>query len=957
PMTRAVALLLTFLTGFSGLVYEVTWQKYLATLLGSHSEATAAVLGLFLGGLAAGYAVFGWVARLAVERASRKGHEPPLLRIYGAAEMSIGLWALAFPFLFGGVQRISFWLPPGHEAASFAFDVVLCLFLLAPPTILMGGTIPILTQALTRGLADATRIHAFIYAFNTAGAFAGSLAAGFVLIQWLGLDGVLRAMGVVNLFAGAVFLALGWRAPQHAATAAPSETPGTRAPLMRFASLATVALLAGFAMMILQTTFNRVAGLALGSSHFTFAMVVAVFVLCIALGSFSVSALPRIPAWLVAASQWLLVGLLVAIYLAIPDAGYAAHVLRSFFRDVPEGFYPYQASVFLIILAILIVPVGLSGALLPLLFHHLRNEIGDLGRMAGSLYSWNTVGSLLGALLGGYVLLFWVDLQHVYRIALASLAIGAGILSVRVARAPRSVSAGITLAVLVGIGLLPEWDPMSTAIGRFRQRRPTDATFAGAQAFTKAHNQDTALLFHDDDPVNTVAVLERTSKGSRSILNNGKSDGSTVGDYPTMCYAGLLPALLTDDPARSFVIGWGMGVTAGELGSLDDTREVMVAEISPGVIEAAPLFRTANQQADTNPKVQILRHDAYRALLRSEGHFGVIASEPSNPWVTGVEMLYSKEFLEAARSRLTPGGVYAQWFHLYEVDEASVEIVARTYASVFDQVAVWLAQGPDIILMGLNSPQGYPDLETIRARSERPDYRAALARCGAETFPELLSHELLPPGMLRAGHVAGELHTLRRPILSQTAARAFFAGRRVNLPTLAGGPDADGKRPGALMTQQFPDGIPEEVTASVTKHICKLQRVNECATWLARWRSDYPDSEDANGFDPGSVAAGLAKNEVLQPQSIERIEKLFLGELPPTPRAKSPLSRAAMITNMFAIHYVHAIPFDRGILGSAWSGCTGRGDVAVNCQHARLRANERLDRFEMARQTARPGDG
>ena len=99
-MTRAVALLLTLLTGFSGLVYEITWQKYLATLLGSHSEATAAVLGLYLGGLAAGYALFGWVARRAVERAEREHRQPPLLLIYGVAEMGIGVLALAFPLLF-----------------------------------------------------------------------------------------------------------------------------------------------------------------------------------------------------------------------------------------------------------------------------------------------------------------------------------------------------------------------------------------------------------------------------------------------------------------------------------------------------------------------------------------------------------------------------------------------------------------------------------------------------------------------------------------------------------------------------------------------------------------------------------------------------------------------------------------------------------------------------------------
>ena len=468
-MTRAVALFLTLLTGFSGLVYEITWQKYLATLLGSHSEATAAVLGLYLGGLAAGYALFGWVARRTVERAEQEGRTPPLLRVYGLAELGIGVLALLFPLLFSAVQRISFWVPPGHEALAFAFDVTLCLLLIGPPTILMGGTIPLLTQALTRGLEGATRIHAFIYAFNTAGAFLGSMAAGFVLIHWLGLDGVLRAMGAVNLFAGAVFVALGLRQPPAAGVAA-TPVASTNSVPRSFAALALVAGLAGFAMMVLQTTLNRVAGLALGSSHFTFAMVVAVFVLAIALGSFTVSALSRIPPWLVAASQWLLVALLALLYLAIPDAGYDAHVLRSFFRDQPEGFFPYQVSIFIVLLTILGLPIGLSGALLPLLFHHLRNEVGDLGRVAGSLYSWNTVGSLLGALLGGYVLLFWLDLPQVFLVALAALAIGAGILTRRVAGAPLPVAAGSTALALAAIALLPAWDPMHYAVGRFRAR-------------------------------------------------------------------------------------------------------------------------------------------------------------------------------------------------------------------------------------------------------------------------------------------------------------------------------------------------------------------------------------------------------------------------------------------------------------------------------------------------------
>ena len=134
-------------------------------------------------------------------------------------EASIGIWALLFPWLFGAAQRISFLVPPGHEALSFAFDVLLCALLLGPPSLMMGGTIPLLTQALARTVAEATRVHAWIYATNTAGAFAGALAGGFALVPWLGLDGVLRAMGLLNLAAGAIFIVQGrLRAPAWGAT-------------------------------------------------------------------------------------------------------------------------------------------------------------------------------------------------------------------------------------------------------------------------------------------------------------------------------------------------------------------------------------------------------------------------------------------------------------------------------------------------------------------------------------------------------------------------------------------------------------------------------------------------------------------------------------------------------------------------------------------------------------------
>src|SRR5271157_3751925 len=571
-MIRALALAVTVLTGFSGLVYEVAWQRYLAVLLGAHSEATAAVLAIFLGGLALGYSLFGRLTRVRMRASARTG-------------------------------------------AAFGFDLVLTALLLLPPTVLMGGTIPVLTQALAGSLAEATRVHAWVYGFNTIGAFTGALAGGFVLLPWLGLDGVLYAMAGVNLLAGVAFVGLdawargGLLAPLDAGTAAPLLPAAAGRSFLGYAA---VAFLAGFAMMCVQTVLNRVGALSFGASHFTFAMVVAVFVLCIALGSLGVSALPRVPPLLVVGSQWLLVLLLGALYFGLEDAPYWAHVLRTLFRDMNVNFYPYHGMAFLGMLAVLAIPIGLSGALLPLLFHHLQREMGDLGGVAGRLYSWNTLGSLLGAVLGGYALLFWLDLHQVYRVALGALAVGATLLTVQVLRVSWVAAGSLAAGAIALLLLFPPWSADHLSAGLFRIRTPEPLSYDGPRKFFDAL-QRAKVIFHRDDPTSTIVVKE-SQRGpgevSRAIVTNGKPDGDLVGDYPTMAMLALLPALLAEKFERAFVIGYGTGVATGELAALEESREVTVAEISSGVLEAAPLFDHANQNASKNPKVHIVRSDA-----------------------------------------------------------------------------------------------------------------------------------------------------------------------------------------------------------------------------------------------------------------------------------------------------------------------------------------------------------
>jgi predicted membrane-bound spermidine synthase len=915
---RAIALLLTVATGATGLVYEVTWERMLATLLGSHAEATASVLAFFLGGLALGYALFGAFSRRLVASAGERAPRE-LLRSYGVVEASIGAYALCFELLFQGARWLSLH-GPTQPGLSFAFDAALSALLVVPGAALMGATIPILTQALSRGVGDSTRIHAAVYGTNTLGAFVGALSASYLLIPALGLVGSLRAMALVNLAAGAgyVLLSLWLRG------GAPAAAPASAAPL-RLGGLGVVACLLGFAMMTLQTALIRMGSMALGASLFTFATVVAVFVLCIALGSLGVGALARIPGWLLPGCAWLLFLLLALLYLPMQDAPYWAHRLRIAFRDHPAAFMPYHVSVLFALIFALGPAVVLSGALLPLCFDRLRRERGELGDAAGRLYGWNTAGSLTGALIGGYALFHWLDLHHVYRVALLALAGVAALLTPPWHALPRPLwRAGLAAGAALALALLPAWEPERLSLGAFRMRQPVEASFAGPDAFVAAQKKSWSVAFFDDDPTASISVREVVPQGegklSRSIITNGKSDGSVTGDYPTMAMAALVPAWLARRAERAFVVGFGTGVTTGELAHLDEMREVVVAEISPAVAAAAPLFDFGNQNASRHPKVRMVQGDAYRVLLRSQGRYDVIASVPSNPWVTGIEMLYSAEFLAAAKQRLAPGGVYCQWFHSYESNDASIGLVLRTYAAVFPHVAVWYGLGTDLLLLGFDDPALALDLPRLAARAGRPDFQAGFGRAGIGGFASLLAHELWPIDVLRALDPRGAIHTLLYPRLSHTAAQAFFVGEGGDLPP-SGALAAAGVGARNSLVRRYAElrgGLPEAERAQLVRESCAL-RPAQCVALLAAWRAEQPSSPERDAVERWIVESGQdAQVNLALPAQLER---LFLPDALPALAGPDAARFAREESERFIAYYQHAAPFRRDALARVFERC------------------------------------
>ncbi len=797
-LRASLSYLFIFLTGAAALVYEVVWQRYLSRLTGNDSLATALILGIFLGGLAGGYAFCGWLS-LRVSRPAR---------MYAVLEAIIGVWALLFPALFAGVESAS-------RAWSFAppwwllVQGSLCtVALIGIPALCMGGTVRLLTREFAGSLATATRVHARIYATNTAGAFFGVMAAGYYLVPALGLPASLRAMAVINLLAAVLFA---WSAKpmgneervENPPT--PESPPGGVSEARPFPAwvLYAMAGLNGAAVMALENVLIRTTNLTLGSSSYSFSLLVGVFVLSLAGGSFAVGALRRLPRGLLFWTQAGALGAWWLVFVTLDDWPYVGHLVRAAFQANAIGFWLHQAAVFAVLLAVLIVPVGLLGATLPVIFHELKRELRSVGWHSGRIFAANAVGCVIGSVAGGWLLFYPLDNPGVLAGALGLVG-----LSVTLAAWPLGEIARLGAVVLLGgSAVLAWWQPGFVkhrfAQGAFNLSQLTPFSYRGPEYFHEHFQNDHPVKFYDDGPAGTVAVIGDTASSGvpaasnplpagfplpmaavsaptqppLAIMVNGKSDSSTARDRQTLKLSAHIPALWAEQRSKVMVIGLGTGVTAGELTLYPDVKQIDIAELSPGVVAALPLFAPFTHDVQRDPRVKIHLGDAFRVLGRSRERWDIIISEPSNVWLTGVDLLFSREFYRLAHEHLTDHGVLLQWVQKYAMDPQTFGILMNTLRAEFPHCCVYQGEPGDLLVLAAKRPWTVADQE--RARATLTGNRAvseSLAEIGVTSFEEFRQRERM--GLLMvAGHLAGVgVETLDRPRVHYRAGRARFMG-------------------------------------------------------------------------------------------------------------------------------------------------------------------------------------
>ena len=791
PRRIAVLYAIFFVSGFCGLIYESIWSHYLKLILGHAAYAQAVVLVVFVGGLALG----AWLTGRFSERLRR-----PIL-VYAAVEAAVALMAFGFQGVF---ERASAWasgefLPAVCSAGPCPASWWLAAALILPPSILLGTTFPLMSAGVMRLGVPPGRGLSLLYFLNSAGAALGVLGSGFVLIPRLGLPGTLVLAGSCNgLVAVAAWLADTTRQQGVARLGATAASRGRTAPDLR--PLLIIAALTGLSSFIYEVVWIRLLTLVLGAATHSFELMLAPFILGLAIGAWwirdRIEATAR-PLQLLGAIQ-VAMGILAMATLPLYDASFDAMALAlKALARTEQGYVLFNAVSGGLAAAVMLPATICAGMTLPLITAILlRNGGGE--RQVGQVYGVNTFGAIAGVLVSVQVLIPLLGLQW-------SLAVGAAIdvalglwlwrkaLGQHAPARPIVGTVGVAAigaaacAFVVGVPLAAGIDPSRLASGVFR--------YGEARVDTNDHT----IIFHRDGKTATITVMEQPG-GTRALLTNGKSDGVThpgggavtLDDHTTVLLGALGPLHLPDAKSAA-VIGLGTGTSSAVLLESPAIRQLDTIEIEPMVVEAGRLFRPRNAKVFDDPRSRIVIDDARAHFSKTRARYDIVVSEPSNPWVSGVSGLFTAEFYAHVAAHLAPDGHFVQWLHVYEASPELVSSIVGAFGAVFPEFKAYVTTYADVALVARND--GKPPQLDSAALDRMPGLRARLLELGISSAAVVAAHEAGPSSAIQrlAGAYDAPPNSDYFPYVDQRAAgdrfrnasaRGIFALRESPIPLL-----------------------------------------------------------------------------------------------------------------------------------------------------------------------------
>ncbi|HMJ64815.1 MAG TPA: hypothetical protein VK615_05655 [Candidatus Binatia bacterium] len=685
PPRSAASVVLAFVFFCSGaiaLVYEVIWQRQFALLFGSGAPATAIVLAAYFAGLGLGSFLFG--------RWANRWTSP--LSTYAVLEFAIALGALLVVPVFSFYEN---WYPAivssfgQTSVALLAIKALLASAAILIPTTAMGGTLPVLAELVDRGKQHLGLTVGWLYVVNTAGAALGAISVPILLLPALGTKRTVFLCAAANVLIGVVALGVRRRWKSEAVTTGVKSAKSARDPAQHARPLLVLAFASGAGIFALQVLWNRAFAQIHENSIYSFASIVTVFILAIALGA-------QAARWLLRKSirferafgmAWILGGLAVsccpALFVQLTDG-------LDYLRGDAAWKNPL-GNLLALGGTLMLLPIALLAAGLPLLMERAGSIAGQsAGYVTGRLLGMNITGSIAGALLAGFALPKLLGLGNaMIALGAAFACIGTWVLcKSATARAFATVTV-ILLALLLSTADLPK-----THLDVKRGER---------------------LVAAEEGAYGIVAVTERANS-RRLKLNNHYTLGGTfaTGDERVQAH---IPLLIHPQPRRVAFLGFGTEITAG--GALFHRGvKIEAVELVPEVSRlASRYFAEANGNFHTHTNTRMIVDDARNFLRGSRAKYDVIISDIVVPWQQGEAALYTREHFAAAKRALNANGLFCAWLPAFQLGETQFHILLRTFVSVFGAAQVWRGDfSPNRPAIALISFNGQLDAAVIQRR-------------------------------------------------------------------------------------------------------------------------------------------------------------------------------------------------------------------------------------------------
>jgi spermidine synthase len=708
-VARATAIAVLFFgSGAVGLCFEGLWFAQAGLAFGNGVWASSLVLAGFMAGMALGYL---WAAKYA-----ERFRNP--LRAYAALEVIVALSGVALVY---GLPAIGRALAPLastllSSAPLRAIHFCLGFALLVLPSFAMGTTLPLLTRAAASSGQSFGRVLGLLYGANTLGAMFGVLAAQVLLVERFGIRGSALLAGAVGLaIAGAAFALSRSADVELRASADPVRSllpPRAAVPWLVSGGFA------GFALLGLEVVWFRFLLLFLNETPLAFAVVLAIVLAGIGLGSLLAAGFAQRTQFAPELSA--LVGYAAG---ALGVAGYCAYPLFL------EGrLEPNQGVLTVLRLAApLVLPTSFaSGVLFPLLGAGLRRALGSDADAAGHLGFVNTVGAALGSLVAAFVLLPKLGMERSLLCLFALYAVVGA--CIPLTRTRVWLWRGVPLLV---IGACMLFFPHGLVRSQY-VRISVAKWFVPGSAVADVREGLTATVVHVVHRHAGVPLADQLVTNSYSMTSNG-----FLGRRYMELFV-YLPVAVHPRVERALVVGYGMGNTAAALTRTREVQRIDIVDISTDMLALSRELQSQREPSPLDdPRVRVHIEDGRFYLQARSARYDLITGEPPPPIMAGVVNLYTAEYFGLVRERLREGGIASYWLPMMNISAPTAKSIIRGFCDAFEDCSLWHGSARNFMLFGTRGQREPVSEARFTAQWRDPAVRGRLALAGFE-FPTQL---------------------------------------------------------------------------------------------------------------------------------------------------------------------------------------------------------------------------